>query len=573
VRAGRISIMVAGLTVLLGAGSADAAMVTRDLAFTASDGVSLHAAVGGEGSLEPRPAIVEFSPYAPGCCPSIAGPDYNYVQVHARGTGRSDGAWSAAGPRDQQDVAEFLAWACRQPWSDGRLAIYGFSASAIVAYNAMNLDLPCLKTAVLQSGTADLYRDLLYIGGIPNVLPGAVVLTTVGGLALASGPDRAQRPQTALDPAPGFARIAADYQTHPSYDAYWRDRTLEPSRLRVPILANVGFYDVESRGAFEAYKLTRRLGSRLVILGAHDGFPAGTPGPGPTYKRWFDRHLLGIDNGLEREPRVRGLIGVGGREELLQGKVREVAGDDWPLPGTRWTALRLSATRSGTARSLNDGTLTLARRPARARQRYPAVPSNALATDPYTTATVGAAGADALLSAVPGSTELNQAEPTSLTYTTPPLSEAIDAVGPASLRLRLSSTAPETDIHAVVADVWPDGTAHPVAAGRLRTSYPRTIRKRSLVDPVTKETIQPYNDFRAKEPARPGSARDYQVEIWPIGNRFEAGHRIRLYVTGTAAYATPPAPGVNTVTVGGAKPSRLVLPSLDTPPAFGSEKR
>src|SRR3712207_4833890 len=115
-------------------------MVTQDLEFTASDGVRLHAAVGGEGSLAPRPTVIEFSPYAPGCCASIAGPAYNYVQVHARGTGRSAGQWSATGPRDQLDVAEFLRWACDQPWSDGRLAIYGFSASAIVAYNAMDLD-------------------------------------------------------------------------------------------------------------------------------------------------------------------------------------------------------------------------------------------------------------------------------------------------------------------------------------------------------------------------------------------------------------------------------------------------
>jgi uncharacterized protein len=164
------------LVLVAGSGSAQAAIVTKQLDFTASDGVVLHAIAGGEGGLNARPTVIEFSPYAPTCCNAFAGPAYNYVEVHARGTGQSEGTWSATGPRDQQDVAKFLAWACRQPWSDGRLALYGFSASAIVAYNAMHLELPCLKTAVLMAGTADLYRDLLYIGGIPNAFPATAVI-------------------------------------------------------------------------------------------------------------------------------------------------------------------------------------------------------------------------------------------------------------------------------------------------------------------------------------------------------------------------------------------------------------
>ena len=57
---------------------------------------------------------------------------------------------------------------------------------------------------------------------------------------------------------------------------------------------------------------------------------------------------------------------------------------------------------------------------------------------------------------------MDLAEPTSLTYTTAPLKEDVNAVGPAGLDVFASSTAPETDLYAVVADVWPDGTAHPV---------------------------------------------------------------------------------------------------------------
>ena len=69
-----------------------------------------------------------------------------------------------------------LAWACQQPWSNGRLGLFGFSASAIAVYNSLHLELPCVETAVLGSGTHELYRDLLYPGGMPNVVPGLGVL-------------------------------------------------------------------------------------------------------------------------------------------------------------------------------------------------------------------------------------------------------------------------------------------------------------------------------------------------------------------------------------------------------------
>src|SRR5205085_7811791 len=63
----------AALVLLAGGGTAHAALVTQPLSFAADDGVTLHATVGGDGSLARRPLIVEDSPYAPGIDP-LAGP-------------------------------------------------------------------------------------------------------------------------------------------------------------------------------------------------------------------------------------------------------------------------------------------------------------------------------------------------------------------------------------------------------------------------------------------------------------------------------------------------------------------
>jgi predicted acyl esterase len=147
-----------------------------------------------------------------------------------------------------------------------------------------------------------------------------------------------------------------------------------------------------------------------------------------------------------------------------------------------------------------------------------------------------------------------------LGYATPPLREDVLAAGPLNLQLTLASTATQTNLWAVLSDVSPDGTPHPLTAGRLNSDFPKVIRDRSLVR--RGRIVQPYGDFEAREPAMPGRARRYQVEMWPVGNRFRRGHRIRLDIVGSSAASVPGAPAVNLVTVGGQDASRLLFPVL-----------
>src|SRR6266576_3603909 len=196
---------IATLIVLAAGTPARAAEVSRDIRFTASDGVSLQTTVTGQDPLTPRPVIVEFSPYGRNSGTFAPGPDYNSLLVQIRGTGDSDGRFDALGPRTQEDVAEVLRWACDQPWSDGSLGLNGFSASAITVYNSLHLSLPCVRGAVLKSGTFELYRDLLWPGGISNMIPGLGVLGLIGAPAVAQLPGRLQRaPSTTADLAAGM---------------------------------------------------------------------------------------------------------------------------------------------------------------------------------------------------------------------------------------------------------------------------------------------------------------------------------------------------------------------------------
>jgi predicted acyl esterase len=522
--------------------------VTRNLRVTMSDAVALEAKLGGRGpltdnELSARPVIVEFSPYAPGCCAEVGGPDFNYLQVHIRGTGLSNGSFDALGPRTQQDIAEVLGWACAQPWSNGHLGLVGFSASAIVVYNALHLDLPCVDAAVLGSGTHELYRDLLYPGGVPNGLPALGVFGLIGAPLVQALPDRLAADPGSLGPViVGMAQLPLDYQLHPTLDGYWRERGFRGDANHFPILMVDGFFDVESRGAFQAFQALRGAGAHLLVVGAHDGVPVGSGGADRQRVAWFDRYLRGVDNGIDREPPVQLFMAHGDRENMLAGDFVTTAGANWPLPGTTWVPLHLDPVGA-----LVTGT------PAPATQSYLGIPSLPTATDPYNTAIVG-------INTAPLLTDMTLAEPLGASYSTAPFSAPVRSAGPATVELVLASTAPETDIYAVLSDVWPDGTAHPMSAGRLRSSYPGVDRTRSLIDGAG-NIVQPYGTYDVSDPAAIGAERRYYVELWPIGNQFDAGHRLRLHVIGVSGASEPGLPALNTIRLGPGG-SRLLFPLL-----------
>jgi hypothetical protein len=553
----------AAVALAAAAAPAGAAQVSQDMRVTMSDGVSLHATVSGQAPLIARPLIVEFSPYGAGSATTYDGPAYNYLLVQIRGTGDSDGIFDALGERTQEDVVDTLSWACHQSWSDGRLGLNGFSASAITVYNSLHLKLPCVRTAVLRSGTFELYRDLLWPGGVPNLIPGLGVLALIGAPAAEESPGR--NPVSNLDTAIGLtdAGLSGGLE-HPTLDSWWQKRGSRGDVNHLPILMLDSFFDVESRGAFQAYQALRGDGAHLLVVGGHDGAPAGTDDGDGATKAWFDHYLRGAHNGIEDQSRVQLLLSDGSREGYLAGDLVRYQAGDWPVRGTRWETLWLSPASSGRGDSINDGSLVSSDPASSTTQSYAAVPTEPSISDQPNAAIVGPDGLNQAAQAFPLLTETTLAEPEALIYTTAPLAQDVLSAGPVALEVRLSSTATETAIWSVISDVWPDGSSHPVATGRLLSAYPNVIAAKSLKDSEG-QIVQPYGDYSAKVDAAPGAERTYQIEFWPIGNRFKRGHRIRLIVLGASAASTPSAPALNTIRLGGADGSRLLLPLLPAP--------
>src|SRR5204862_5792320 len=104
-----------------------------------------------------------------------------------------------------------------------------------------------------------------------------------------------------LDSAVGLTGAGLDAGLeHPTLDAWWRERSFRGDVNHLPILMTDGFFDVESRGAFQAFQALRGDGAHLLVVGAHDGAPAGTDGGVGESAASFDRYVRGVANGVER---------------------------------------------------------------------------------------------------------------------------------------------------------------------------------------------------------------------------------------------------------------------------------
>jgi predicted acyl esterase len=101
--------------------------------------------------------------------------------------------------------------------------------------------------------------------------------------------------------------------------------------------------------------------------------------------------------------------------------------------------------------------------------------------------------------------------PDVLTYTTLPLSEALEITGPVTAALYAASTAPDTDFTAALVDVFPDDYAQSIQEGILRASFRESDRKPA--------------------PIEPGRVYRYDIDLWAASYVVQPGHRIRVEIS------------------------------------------
>lgn len=266
------------------------------------------------GTDRPRTTILEVTPYRLHDVSAIRDSEnhsyfarcgYASVRVDMRGTGNSGGS---AGPmlssHERKDTLAVADWIVRQPWSDGRIVLFGISWGAINAMYAAAERVPAIKAVVAIS-----FYDDAFAYGL-NLKGGCLTNEAVGwSAALLSyhsrPPDPLTHPsnwssilkQRIEDAGEDLGQILL----HPGRDTFWDQRTIpDPAAIDCPVLILSGLHDGNFTSAVP--RALQRLGRRATaIVGpwAHRWPHMAQPGPGidalPLIREWLDDQLAGQD--------------------------------------------------------------------------------------------------------------------------------------------------------------------------------------------------------------------------------------------------------------------------------------
>ncbi|MBK8246996.1 MAG: CocE/NonD family hydrolase [Gemmatimonadetes bacterium] len=526
-----------------------AVTVEHEVFIPMRDGTRLGATIVRPAAPGRYPVVVRYWPYGRTLDTYFAERGYVTVLAEGRGTGSSTGImadyFDAISFRDGYDVVE---WAAAQPWSTGKVGMWGISYGAINATRVAALKPPHLAAIAVNSSYANFYGDHWYPGGVrsnhPYVWHGASnVLSTMLRGPVYPGADG--EPTLDLDRWQakvrdnGWEGFFAPQWAHDRYDAYWQEKDLRSkyADYAVPTL-QVGNYFDHARNHDEAYLTwqvlkAKRIPQKLIVgPWTHGGFgPAHPIDFSRTVLAWFDHFLKGIDTGITREPPVTLFVM---RENAWRSE------DSWPIARTVPTTYFLDGNGTLSVTAPRDTT-------ARTFSYRPWVGS---ASGPYGT-WFDARYEDYLV--LPDQ-RIDEGE--SLTYTTGPLGGDVESTGMPEITFVATSTAANTDFTIKLSDVSPDGRSDLVTRGWLNSSY-----RESDVNPRTPAEwkVVPTSEIT------PGVAYRYRATLQNVSYLFRKGHRIRVTIASSdwPSNWPNPLPAENTVHVahdGVAGVSRLVLP-------------
>jgi hypothetical protein len=490
--------------------------------------------------------LLEYDPYSAGVTsdPSWNASGYAMLGVNFRGTGCSQGTFQPLrGDIWGRDGAQVVAWAARQPWSDGKLGMIGFSFTGVSQLATAEYAGPALKAITPENVFPDLYRDIVYPGGIYQSWITAWIAGRDVSLGLpvlqSSGTDPMCDSSQATQTGPDESQMAV-VAGHPYIDSTWAAQPQSSlGRVRVPVLGCVDWQDstANSRG-YDAY---RELPPATTWVVGSNGSHGDCVTSQAERVAFFDRYLKGASNGWDSTPHlaiqheVRPIAGVSGVRNDPAGAVGA-----WQSTFATWAAVD-SATHPVALYPQAGGRLGLT---------PPATPQ---APDAYTYPTPSAnTGYD-----FGGKNRwTNPKAPNGeVTYTTPALAHDAEFLGSGSADLWVSSTAPDTDVQVTLSEVRPDGQEMYVENGWLRLSDrrldPRTSSELCPNHPYTLADAQPLT------PLQPARAR---IELLPFDHVFRAGSAIRLSIDSPGAYfAIVPAPASNSIYHQPGMASRLML--------------
>lgn len=467
----------------------------------------------------------------------LASHGYVVALQNFRGSQESEGTWvgyRALGWGELQDGYDTVEWLAQQPWCTGKIGTFG-SSQAGYAQNFLAVTQPphLVCQYMIDTGLS-LFHEGYRIGGTTR-------------------PERFKTMDAVCRDPLDNRRLMEQWFEHPTYDDYWADEdcTRHFDRMNVPCFTIGSWYDFMCQGSIESFIGRQHRGgpqsrgAQQLLIGPwlHGRFNKQNVVGELTYPenanfdvlahmvRWFDYHLKGIDNGIDRDPPVRYYVmGAVGEEGAPGNEWRAV--EDWK-PATEPVSYFLQ----------NGGSLTTTAAPDASTTRWKA--------DPFHPAEIPGI-------AFPGARDAQAFEEQAevRTFTSDVLTEPVEWTGKVRAELFVSSSAPDTDFIVRVSDVYPDGRSI------LIIDYVRRARYREGFDREVFMT--------------PGEVYRVAFDVGWISQIFAPGHRIRITVASTGAPFYEPNPNtggklgfdmpadavvaVNTLHHGGQRASRIIAP-------------
>ena len=329
---------------------------------------------------------------------------------------------------------------------------------------------PSLACIAAFDGLNDPYRASVYQGGILGDFFGSYWWNQNRIINRHPANGEAPREQT--------CDLNLLIQQHPTYDDFWRERCAAERlhEIEVP-LYSVGVWgkvDLHTRGNIDGFRRAKGP-KKLKMIGPINAFVANREFNSPELHEklllpFYDHYLKGKETDYAKRPAV---------EYFVRGADAVRTAETWPPPGLRYVTWHLSAEKSGSVTSLNDGTLSRAAASGEEKTSY-SYPN------------------PGWMLGVVGFGPNNQPDPARrvLTFTTAPLEQDVEIAGPIKLVLHAGSSRDDMDFFVKLSEQMPQAAddrakglnpaSYWITKGWLRASH-------RALDPNKSSEMEPYH--------------------------------------------------------------------------------
>jgi predicted acyl esterase len=393
----------------------------------------------------------------------------------------------ALGSDDGEDGYDVIEWASSQPWSDGKIGMWGASALGGVQFSTAKKQPPHLVCCVPEVAAPHSSYQKFYPGGAITV----ETIETLDMLFASSGP----------------------IVSNPFQNWIWdisESVTMYPDSIEVPMLLIGGWYDKNiDQTVYMSDTLSTSspaVSEHKTLIGpwAHGGtgtadvgavtqgemnYPAGENWNEVFALEFFDYHLRGINNGWNLRDRYT---------YFQMGDDQWNTSNSWPPSGGSILDyfLHTDSSLQTTSPPFSAGTQSLIYDPTDPSPTHGGKTLNTnLVQGPY------------------DQTDSVEARNDNLIFTTPILTQDLVVKGKIKINLFVSSDRLDTDFAVRLTEVYPTGESI------------------LLLDKIQRMRFR--NGYRIADTASmvPGTIYNIELELDDIANTFKVGNQLRLIIT------------------------------------------